>query len=64
VTFDQYWLNLKERNPGLKLGDDSTMKISVASFEKSLRQAFEIGEQHGIAKQAKTNGLFGEIFGT
>ncbi len=41
--FVDYWARLQAKNPGLA-SDESTMKITVASFRKSLEQAHEDGQ--------------------
>lgn len=41
MTFDEYWQSLMERNQSMK--DSSRMTISVESFKRALRQAFEKG---------------------
>lgn len=63
MTFADYWRNLEERNPSLRSGDDTTMKISVAAFKVLIRRAFETGEQNGRNQREKLDGLFGQIFG-
>lgn len=59
MTFDEFWAALQKKNPDLKEGD--TMKITVDSFKRSMRQAFEMGERK--ASPSSVGGVFEELFG-
>jgi len=43
MTFDEFWNRLVEKNPHLS-NENTVMKITVASFRKSVKQAFEMGK--------------------
>ncbi len=43
MTFDKFCENLCDKQPGLKDPDGSSVTISVASFQKQLRQAYKAG---------------------
>jgi hypothetical protein len=42
MKFDDYWKSLVAKNPALAV-DENVMRISVANFRKSLKQAHEKG---------------------
>lgn len=42
MTFEEYWKRMQAKNEGL-LGMDTGMTLSVASFKRSLEQAFNAG---------------------
>lgn len=42
MTFEQYWQRLVEKNPSLSK-EDTRMVLTVGSFKRSTRKAFEVG---------------------
>ena len=57
MTFDQFWRLLEKRNAKLK--PENKMTISVESFRASMRQAFDMGEEHGKASRSLYEKTFG-----
>lgn len=58
MTFDQLWAAVCTKNPDLR--DGNSMRISCKSFRESMKQAWEMGEQHA---KKETAGIFDGIFG-
>jgi hypothetical protein len=54
MTFDQFYDRLRGKNPGLFDGD--SVQISTRSFKAVVRQAFEMGEGNGQARDAAADG--------
>lgn len=65
MTFEQYWDQLRTRNPGLAK-DDTKMTITVASFRRSMRQSYDQGADHKKPTKPKEDdslSKFSKIFG-
>ena len=61
MTWESLWTKMVAKNPGFE--DDSVvMEITVASFRKALKQAYEIGEKHGEESQRKVTSSLGDLF--
>lgn len=65
MTFTQFWQALQKRNAGLS-DPENKMTITVASFERSLKQAYEMGVG-SVPKPAKSStppypDPFGDMF--
>lgn len=77
MTFDDYWEKLETKNSELKQGS-TEMSISVGSFRKVMRHAFNAGvlsntastesaarDFGGVGKPSNPfDGIFGDLFGT
>lgn len=60
-SFDEYWEALATKNPALR--DSAKMTITVESFQRQMRQAFEQGKNSGIEASAQVGSLMDKIFG-
>ena len=52
MKFGAYWFRLKKKNPGLN-DPESRMTLTVAGFEKALKQSFEVGKEEGRTEKGK-----------
>lgn len=68
MMFNDFWARLVASNPDLT-DPDTVMRIPVASFKRSMRQSFEMGQASGAVasdptKQTDTaSSIFEDIFG-
>lgn len=71
MTFDEYWQSLVAKNPQL-CDDENKMRITIAAFRKSIRQAYDMGHDAGRAsarapdeprRKLDPNSIFGSVFG-
>jgi len=58
--FDDYWKRLQARTPPLS-DDETVMRITVASFQKSLRAAYHAGYEAGAELGGKVESLTDKI---
>jgi hypothetical protein len=65
MTFEEYWKALEQKNEHLREGN--SLKMEIASFKRSLRQAFDMGVdyQRGLTsfKDSVTQPFKGFPFG-
>jgi hypothetical protein len=72
-AFDEYWITLIQKNPGLE-NESDRMTISVAAFKKALSRSFEAGLRESESRKKAADDFadigrkdygkaFGDLFG-